>query len=499
MAFFTIVLAAGEGTRMRSTRAKVAHELLGKPLIRWVVDAAKSAESDAVITVVGHAREQVIPLIENDTIVVVQEQRLGTGHAIMIARETLLEQEQKSLGQTRETREHKTQEPEAREDGRAASLVVLCGDTPLITAQTIATLAASQQEDGAAACVLTHILDDPTGYGRIIRDEKDALVRIVEEKDATPAERAVKECNSGAYCFDLAILLENVRELDKNNAQGEYYLTDIIEKLVAKGLPVTAHLTDAEQTQGINSRAQLAQATKAMQRRVNATHLDAGVTMLDPELVWIGPDVSLEHDVEILPLTFLNGTTRVARGSVLGPNTRVTDCVIGKDCQVEESVLVEAVLEDGVSCGPRAYLRPGTVMKAGSKAGTHVEIKNSTVGPGSKVPHLSYLGDTQLGEDVNIGAGAITCNYDGFSKNQTTIGDRSFIGSDTMLVAPVTVGSDTVTGAGSVITDDVPDGALAVERTRQHIVKGWAREHVKKKTRGREMKSSRMRKKEKPQ
>ncbi|MDR1184264.1 MAG: bifunctional UDP-N-acetylglucosamine diphosphorylase/glucosamine-1-phosphate N-acetyltransferase GlmU [Coriobacteriales bacterium] len=454
MPFSTLILAAGAGTRMKSARAKVAHELLGKPLVRWVIDAAQEAGSKRIITVVGHACEQVIPLVD-DTTVVVQEERLGTGHAVMIAREALVYDRE--------------------------SLVVLCGDTPLITPATISALVALQQESGAAISLLTHVLDDPTAYGRVIRDEQGNVLRIVEEKDATPAERAVKECNSGAYSFDVPLLLKCLAELDNDNAQGEYYLTDVVGMCVSQGLVVKAHVVSADETLGINSRGQLAQATKSMQRRINAAHMAAGVTMLDPDLVWVGPDVTMETDVELLPLTMLCGKTSVGSGSVLGPNTRVTNSIIGRDCHVDESVLICATLEDGVTCGPRAYLRPGTVMKVGSKAGTHVEIKNSTVGPDSKVPHLSYLGDATLGEGVNIGAGSITCNSDGAAKHPTVIGDRAFIGSDTMLVAPVTVGADTVTGAGSVITANVPDGALALERTRQVVVDDWTRTHKKEK------------------
>jgi bifunctional UDP-N-acetylglucosamine pyrophosphorylase/glucosamine-1-phosphate N-acetyltransferase len=490
---------------MKSARAKVVHRLLDKPLVRWVVDAANAAGSSTTITVVGHEREQVIPLVE-DTIVVVQEERLGTGHALMVAHDELARRGMLGLSDKHGEGEDGASGPDASgsdvrgtdvrdtdvcasdpdvrgtdASGPASpqSLVVLCGDTPLITPKTIAALVALQQEDDAAVCVLTHIVDDPTNYGRIIRNEAGDVLRIVEEKDATPAERAVTECNSGAYCFDLATLWASLAELGNDNAQGEYYLTDVIEACVSKGLVVKAHIVSADEAQGINSRAQLAHATKSMQRRINAAHMDAGVTMLDPELVWIGPDVTLEPDVELLPLTLLYGQTSVGSGSVLGPNTRATDSTVGRGCRVEESVLVRALLEDGVDCGPRAYLRPGTVMKAGSKAGTHVEIKNSTVGVGSKVPHLSYLGDATLGEGVNIGAGSITCNYDGSVKSPTVIGDRAFIGSDTMLVAPVTVGADTVTGAGSVITKDVPDGALAIERTEQANVEEWTRKHKK--------------------
>ncbi|MDR3037374.1 MAG: bifunctional UDP-N-acetylglucosamine diphosphorylase/glucosamine-1-phosphate N-acetyltransferase GlmU [Coriobacteriales bacterium] len=457
MSFATLILAAGAGTRMKSTRAKVVHELLGKPLIRWVVDAAQAAGSAETIVVVGHGREQVMPLVEKDATVVVQDEQGGTGHAIMIARDAL------GWGKA------------------ATSLVVLCGDVPLITPATITALVASQQEGAAAVSMLTHLLDDPTNYGRVIRDEAGNVTRIVEEKDATPHERAIKECNSAAYCFDLEVLLACLDKLDNNNAQGEYYLTDVVGICAAEGLVVKAHTVDAEEIQGINSRAQLARATKSAQNRINLAHMADGVTMLDPGLVWIGPDVTLERDVELLPLTLLYGRTRVGTGTTLGPNTRVRDSTIGCDCTIDESVLAEVVLEDGVSCGPRAYLRPGTVMKTGSKAGTHVEIKNSQVGVGSKVPHLSYLGDALLGEGVNIGAGTITCNFDGATKSPTVIGDHAFIGSDTMLVAPVTLGAKVTTGAGSVITSDVPDGALAVERTKQTVIKDWTQKHKKEK------------------
>lgn len=450
MIFSTLILAAGAGTRMKSERAKVAHELLGKPLVRWVIDAASGAGSQEIITIVGHEKEQVIPLV-NDTTIVVQQERLGTGHAVKIAQPVL-----------------------GDKDTTNASLVVLCGDAPLIKPQTIKQLVASQQMSKAAVCVLTHLMDDPTNYGRIIRDAHGNVLSIVEEKDATEQQRKVKECNSGAYCFDLSTLLKSIEDLSCDNAQGEYYLTDVVGICAKKGLTVKAHIVDADETQGINSRLQLAEATKSMQRRINKAHMLAGVTMLDPEQVWIEADVSIENDVELLPLTMLSGKTTIKRGSVIGPNSRVVDSTVGKNCHIDESVIVGATLEDEVCCGPRAYLRPGTLMKKGSKAGTHVEIKKSIVGEGSKIPHLSYFGDAELGEGVNIGAGSITCNYDGIEKKATRIGNNSFIGSDTMLVAPVTLGNDVATGAGSVITKDVPDGALAVERGEQRVIDGWS-------------------------
>ena len=456
MAFSTLILAAGAGTRMKSTRAKVVHEILGKPLVRWVVDAARLAGSDKIFTVVGHQREQVSPLVIDDTVIIRQAEQRGTGHAIMIAKNALLE------------------------NLAAPSLVVLCGDTPLISAETIAQLVAFQQQDGAALSVLSHVVEDPSGYGRIIRGQDGGVLGIVEEADATDEQRAVRECNSGAYCFDLALLLECLDELGCDNAQQQYYLTDVVGICARRGLAVRACPAKGDEAAGINTRVQLEQASRAMQMRINRAHMEAGVTMINAELVWIGPDVQLENDIELLPLTMIAGKTTVGSGCVLGPNTRVADSIIGRNCRIDDSILLDVQLEDDVTVGPRAFLRPKTVMRQGSKAGTHVEIKNSIIGEDSKVPHLSYLGDATLGEDVNIGAGSITCNYDGAIKNPTIIGDRAFIGSDTMLVAPVNLGSDVVTGAGSVITKDVPDGALAVGRAEQTIKKGWALKRKKK-------------------
>lgn len=441
MDMLTMILAAGAGTRMKSARPKVAHELLGKPLVRWVVDAVRDAGCEEVLTVVGHGREQVVPLVE-DTSVVVQEEQRGTGHAVICARDQL--------------------------QGRSGSLLVLSGDSPLITAGTIRALAELRASTAAAVVVLTMTPPDPTGYGRILRDDRGRVSAIVEQKDCTKEQLQVTECNSGIYCFDIETLLSHLDELTCENAQGEYYLTDIIGLCAAKGERIEGLLAgDHTEALGINSRSQLAQATALMQERINTAFMDAGVTMLDPRLVWIGPDVTIEPDVELLPLTFIEGETHIGTGTVIGPNSRLFGCTVGADCIIEETVAREAVLEDRVTCGPRAYLRPGTHMCADSKAGTHVEIKKSTIGPGSKVPHLSYIGDATLGADVNIGAGSITCNYDGLEKHRTTVGDGSFIGSDTMLVAPVNIGKEVVTGAGSVITDDVPDAMLALGRARQ--------------------------------
>lgn len=429
-----LILAAGEGKRMHSSKPKVAHEMLGRPLVRWAVEAARDAGCSRVVTVLGHGREVVEPLVA-DTQVVVQEQQKGTGHAVLCARPFL--------------------------DQTPGNLVVLSGDSPLICPETIRALMAQRESEDAAAVVLTMCPPDPTGYGRVERDSAGQVLGIVEHKDCTPQQLELQECNSGIYCFDAVQLLSHLSGLTANNAQGEYYLTDVIGMFQREGLRVLARCCDDyTEALGVNSRVQLAQATAIMRERTNLAFMEAGVTMLDPNQVYIGPDVSIAPDVELLPQTFLFGTTSIAEGTVVGPQSRLTNCVVGRDCTLDETVAVDARIENGVNCGPRCYLRPGTHLLDNSKVGTHVEIKNSTVGEGSKVPHLSYMGDATLGSGVNVGAGSITCNYDGYSKFPTTIGNGVFVGSDTMLVAPVQVGENAMIGAGSTITKDVPPGAL---------------------------------------
>lgn len=444
-----IILAAGAGTRMKSKKPKVAHEMLGKPLVNWVVDAAEEAGIDKIVTVVGHMREQVEPLVENRTQVLIQEAQRGTADAVLSCADAF--------------------------DGFEGSLLVLSGDCPLVTADTMRALATAREAADAAVVVLTMQPEDPFGYGRIIRDEIGQVERIVEQKDASPEQAAVRECNSGFYCFDAKALFEALEQVGSDNAQGEFYLTDVIEISREAGRAVIAlPASDDAECLGINSRIQLAQATKIAQRRINESFMAAGVTMLDPDQVWIGPDVKISADVELLPQVFLYGKTEVGEDSVIGPNSRLVDTVVGRGCIVDETVALQARVDDGATCGPRAYLRPGAHLCEGAKAGTHVEIKKSTVGRGSKVPHLSYVGDTVIGEGANLGAGTITCNYDGKHKSATTIGDGAFIGSSTMLVAPVSIGNGVVIGAGSVIARDVPDDALALTRPEQVVKEGWA-------------------------
>lgn len=433
---------------MKSKRPKVAHELLGKPLVRWVIDAARQAGVENIVSVLGHGREFVEPLVADDTAIAIQPERKGTADAVNVCRDAC-----KDIH---------------------GSLLVLSGDCPLITPETIEALVSAREASNAACAVLTMQMADPFGYGRIIRDSSGMVERIVEQKDCSDAEAAIDICNSGFYCFDADLLFDALSRVSDQNAQGEFYLTDVIEIARKDGRAVVGlRAQDPGECLGINTRVQLAQATKVMQQRINTRHMLAGVTMTDPTTVWIGADVRIDADVELLPMTTLMGATCVGEGSVVGPNTRLTDTTVGKNCVIDETVALETRIDNDCTCGPRAYLRPGTHLCDGAKAGTHVEIKKSTIGAGSKVPHLSYIGDTTMGQGVNIGAGSITCNYDGAKKWSTTIGDHAFVGSDTMMVAPVNLGSDVLVGAGSVITEDVPDGALALGRARQVIKPGW--------------------------
>lgn len=449
MGVTALILAAGEGTRMKSATPKVAHEILGVPMVRLVLEAARAAGCDRVVAVTGSGAEAVEALLP-DVTCVRQERRLGTGHAVMSAADALA--------------------------GATGSLVVLSGDTPLMSPETIAGLVAIRESSGAAATLLTARLTDPTGYGRIVRDRDGAVEAIVEEKDCTPEQRAIREVNTGTYCFDAAVLFAHLERLSTDNAQGEYYLTDMVALFNAEGLGVSATVTeDPLETLGVNSRVQLAEAAKVMQRRINRAHMLEGVTMTDPDLVWIGPHVTLGRDVELLPMTFLLGETSVASGAIVGPDSRVTDSTVGERAVIDSSIVTGSVIGPEASVGPRAYLRPGTVLEARAKVGTSVEVKKSHVGEGAKIPHLSYVGDARIGAGANLGAGTITCNYDGVRKHGTVIGAGAFIGSDTMLVAPVEIGEGAVTGAGSAITRDVPADALAVERADVKVVEGWAR------------------------
>ena len=458
-----IILAAGEGTRMKSNHAKVSHKILGKPMISWVADAAIAGGCTRVIVVVGSHADEVRAIVSEayagataTVECVEQAERLGTGHAVKVALEAT-----------------------GISDG---PVVVLNGDLPLVTGQTVAAFAESVSGGNAAATAFTIVPPDPFGYGRIVLAADGTIERNIEQKDCTPEQAAtLTECNAGCYAFDGALLAAHIGEVGCDNAQGEYYLPDMLEILKSHGHAVRAfHCDDWREGLGVNSRAQLAQLTAIARDRITEQLMAAGVTFIDPAQAWIGPDCTIGRDTIVWPQTHLIGTCHVGQNCQLGPNTRLTNTSAGNDCVIDETVAIDTVLENGVDCGPRAYLRPGTHMLDNSKAGTHVEIKKSTIGRGSKVPHLSYIGDTTMGEGVNIGAGSITCNYDGVHKHKSVIGDNVFVGSDTMMVAPAEIGDGALVAAGSVITEPVPADALALGRARQTVIEDWAPVHFEK-------------------
>ena len=445
-----VILAAGQGTRMRSRVPKMLHPLCGRPLVGWPIAAALAAGADDVVVVDSPANTLEGHLPDGVT-TAVQPTPNGTGGAVQAAAEHI--------------------------DARA-TVVVLPGDAPLVTADAIAALVATHTAQGAAATMATMRLDDPTGYGRVVRDADGNVERVVETKtagDATDEELAIDEVNSSIFAFDGMSLLEVLDDLKADNAQGELYLPDVLPALRARGKPVAAHdLGDPALALGVNDRVQLAQARAIAQRRIHDAHGRAGVTIVDPGSTLIDASVTIGEDTTIEPSSFLRGCTAIGAGSTIGPLTTLIDVTVGDGVKVLHSYLVSCEVRDGANVGPFAYLRPGTLLRERSKAGTFVEIKNSDVGAGSKVPHLSYIGDADIGEDTNLGAATITANYDGFNKHRTTIGDRVHTGVDTTLVAPVTLEDDVYTGANSAITKNVPPGALAIAREKQVNHEGYA-------------------------
>jgi bifunctional UDP-N-acetylglucosamine pyrophosphorylase/glucosamine-1-phosphate N-acetyltransferase len=447
-----VVLAAGEGTRMKSaTTPKVLHGLCGRSMLGHVVAASRALDPAELVVVVGHAREQVTAhLAELDAaaVAVVQEQQNGTGHAARVA-----------LAQLGEL---------------SGTVLVVPGDAPLLTAATLRALMQAHEQAGAATTLLTAYLDDPTGYGRVVRDDAGAVTAVVEHKDADATVRQIREVATSVYAFDAAALGDALRRLTTDNAQGEEYLTDVVGLHRAAGLVVAAHVAPvAAETLGVNDRVQLADARRVLRDRLLRHWMLEGVTVTDPQTVWLGVDVVLEPDTTIHQNTQLHGRTVVRRGAVVGPDTTLTSTEVGEDARVVKAHCEGAQIGPGANVGPYTYLRPGTRLGRGSKAGAYVEIKASEVGDGSKVPHLSYVGDATIGQRSNIGAATVVVNYDGRDKHRTRIGDDVRIGSDTMLVAPVSVGDGAYTAAGSVITDDVPVGALGVGRARQRNIDGW--------------------------
>ena len=452
MPMTAIILAAGEGTRMKSRHPKVMHKLLDRPLVSWVTRAAREAGAERIVVVVGHGADEVRAHLasEKDVECVEQSERLGTGHAVRVALE--------GAGITE------------------GALLVLNGDGPLVEPETLRRLIAPIEAGEAAEAILTWTPEDPFGYGRLEFDAEGSVTRIIEQKDCTPEQAAtLTSCNPGFYAFDGALLASHIGELSTENVQHEYYITDMVEILRGHGHRVAAVSTeDADELLGVNSRSQLAELNAIARDRINERLMASGVTMLDPKTTWVGPDVTVGRDTVLLPMTMLWGSTTVGEECVLGPNTRLTNCTVADHVFLEETVGVDVTIEKDVTCGPRAYLRGGAHVLEGAHVGTHVEIKNSIIGKGSKVPHLSYIGDCTMGAGVNIGGGSITCNYDGVHKSRTVIGDNVFVGSDTMMVAPVTLGDGALVGASSCVTKDVPADALYLERAEHRIVEGYA-------------------------
>jgi bifunctional UDP-N-acetylglucosamine pyrophosphorylase/glucosamine-1-phosphate N-acetyltransferase len=448
-----VVLAAGEGTRMKSATPKVLHQICGRSLVGHVLAAARELQPENLVVVVGHAREKVTAhLAEIDAGVrtAVQAQQNGTGHAVRMALE--------ELGGTVE-----------------GTVVVVCGDTPLLTAGTLQALAATHSEDGNAVTVLTAEVPDATGYGRIVRDgASGAVTAIVEHKDASESQRAIREINSGVFAFDGQLLADALGKVRTDNSQGEEYLTDVLGILREAGHRVGACVAgDHREIAGINNRVQLSEAGRILNDRLLTEAMLAGVTVVDPATTWVDVTVTFEQDATVLPGTQLHGVTHLGAGAVVGPNSRLSDTRVGAGARVDNTVADGAEVGPEATVGPFAYLRPGTRLGAKGKIGTYVETKNASIGEGTKVPHLSYVGDATIGEYTNIGAASVFVNYDGQDKHHTTVGSHCRTGSDNMFVAPVTVGDGAYTAAGSVITKDVPPGSLAVARGQQRNIEGW--------------------------
>jgi bifunctional UDP-N-acetylglucosamine pyrophosphorylase / glucosamine-1-phosphate N-acetyltransferase len=442
-------MAAGQGTRMRSSTPKLLHTICGRPMIEWPVAAAREAGA-ARIVIVDSAERPLEGRVDGDVEFAIQAQPRGTADAAKAASPMI--------------------DPDS-------PVVVMNGDHPLVSAATIRGLLDLQARSGQVATIATAVLEDPTGYGRVVRAPGGTVERIVETKaagDASALEMHIREVNVGIYAFDGRELLRALQEVRSDNAQGELYLPDVLPILRRHERTIGAYEISDDSRVGINDRVGLATARTIAQRRIHERLMLAGVTIVDPAATVVDVDVEIGPDTMIAPFSSLHGATRIADGATIGPNTTLIDATVGNGATVVHSYVNGAEIGDRVSVGPFAYLRPGAVLREGSKAGTFVEIKNSDVGPGSKVPHLSYIGDADIGERTNVGAGTITANYDGSRKHRTTIGDEVFVGVDTMLVAPVSIGDGAYTGGGSVITDDVPPGALGVARERQRNIDGYA-------------------------
>ncbi len=439
-----LILAAGQGTRMCSTLPKVLHRLAGKPFIRYSLDAARTISSNRPVVVIGHGADLIRAELGDEVEYVLQSPQLGTAHAVMVS------------------------EPVVGTDGQ---LVVVSADMPLVTAETLQKMLDVQQETGSVMTMTTICCENPRGFGRVLRDESGAPLAIIEEAQATPEQLSIKELNAAIYCFNKAWLWDALKRIQLS-PKGEYYLTDLLSIAVADGKTVQVHtLADDTEAIGINTRVHLAEAERILRSRINTRWMLSGVTLIDPQTTYIEPAVEIGQDTIIYPNTHLRGNTRIGRESHIGPNSLLEDTQVGDGCTVFSSVLEGAVLENHVEIGPFGHLRKGAHLADGVHMGNFGEVKNSFLGPGTKMGHFSYIGDAQIGSNVNIGAGTITCNFDGSKKHKTEIGADVFIGSDTMLVAPVKIGEGAHTGAGAVVTHDVPAHTTVVGVPARPLVK----------------------------
>lgn len=456
MATHVLILAAGQGKRMASSLPKVAHTVAGRPLVNWVIEAVRPIDPESLVVVVGHAADTVRALLPPNTQTVLQKAQLGTGHATQVALDAVGPVDPGDV------------------------VLVLYGDTPHLTSSLLGRLTGLGEDE--ALRMVTTDLDDPSGYGRVIRNPEGRVTGVVEHRDCTPEQLGITEVNAGIYAVKAGKLAESLARVTDDNHQGEFYLTDVVGILAAAGEKLVAVKASAEEVAGINSQDQLAEAQRTLQRETNQRLMESGVWMLDPERTYVDVGVTIAPGARIYPGVHLEGATTVGAGARVGPDVFAVDSKIGAGATVWYAVLRSAEVGEDCEVGPFASLRPGTVLEKGAKVGTFVETKNATLGEGAKAPHLSYLGDATVGARSNIGAGTITCNYDGYDKHHTEIGEDAFIGSDTMLVAPLKIGDRAVTGAGSVITEDVPDDALAVERSEQREIPGYSGRRKARKT-----------------
>lgn len=446
MGLKTLILAAGKGTRMKSEKPKVIHKVCGVPMVKKIVSTCEKIGAKENILILGHKKEEVLKVM-GDITYVEQKEQLGTGDAVKQAKNRL--------------------------ENFNGTTMILCGDTPLLKEETLKNLYETHKSSGNIATILTSIYENPFGYGRIVKNGEN-VVAIVEEKEANEEIKKIKEVNAGVYCFDNIELFKALEKIDNNNEKGEYYLTDVISIFVEANKKVgTFLLEDKDEILGINSKVELEQANNIMRKRINKKHMENGVIIIDSNNTYIEENVEIGEDSTIYPGVMLQGNTKIGKMCEILGNTRIIDCKIGDNVRVESSVLEESIVENSVTIGPFAHLRPKSHLKESVHIGNFVEVKKSTLEKGVKAGHLTYLGDANIGEKTNIGAGTITCNYDGVNKHKTTIGKEAFIGSDTMLVAPVNIGNKALIGAGSVITKDVPDNSLAVTRSKQVIKNDW--------------------------